>query len=144
MALQVRKEKNMSKPLIYTSYFANIRNLPDTCIPISIAQFTPQGFIFAGGLEYKTLAPPVDMLKRVKKDHDHAKYTVDYTHDVLGKLDKQQVQQEILDMSNGKIPILVCYEKPDNFCHRKIVAEWLGITEWSNETCTTEIEEALF
>lgn len=139
LGVQERRENlDMSNPLIFTSYFANIRNLPETCIPISIARITPQGFVITGGLEYKKLAPSYELLKKVKNDHDHAKYAVAYKQEVLNNLDKQQVQQEILDMSNGKTPILVCYESPDKFCHRKIVGEWLGISEWSNETCPTE------
>lgn len=127
--------------MIFTSYFANIRNLPPNCIPISIAQFPPKGFVSQGGLEYKTLAPPKNLLRKVQQDHNHREYILSYKHEVLDKLDKNQVYQELLDMSNGQTVVLCCYEKPEKFCHRKIVQKWLGITEWCEDMST---ENSLF
>lgn len=53
---------------IYTTYFANVRNLPDEVVPIAIFS----------------------------------------------------------EISEGKDCALVCYEAPDKFCHRHLVAEWLN------------------
>lgn len=132
----------MSNSLIFTSYFANVRNLPVNCCPISIAQFPPKGW---SGLEYKKLAPPAHVLMMSKAGKmSHHDYIIAYKHEVLDNLDKQQVQQELLDMSKGKPVALLCYEKPtgDWFCHRKIVQHWLGISEWVSDDMSKE--ESLF
>lgn len=39
---------------IYTTYFANIRHLPESIIPVSIAGKPPEKW---DGIEYKKLAP---------------------------------------------------------------------------------------
>lgn len=83
--------------MIYTTYFAQLRNLPESIIPC-------------------------------------------FNEQVLGALNATDV---ILDLSRmiysfnvGESDIcLVCYEKPDDFCHRHLVAQWLrangfSCTEW--------------
>ena len=46
---------------------------------------------------------------------------------ILQKLDKDTVLQELSAMTGGQDFALVCYEKPGDFCHRHLVAEWLGL-----------------
>ena len=64
--------------MIYTSYFAQIRNLPNNIIPIAICGGIPQWY---SGLWYKKLTP--------------------------------------------KYKFFICYEKPSDFCHRHLVADWM-------------------
>jgi hypothetical protein len=47
--------------------------------------------------------------------------------DVLGKLDAQQVVDELLALADGKIPVLPCFESPTSqaWCHRALVSVWL-------------------
>ena len=40
--------------MIYTSYYAKIKKLPEDVIPVSIAGKAPKGF---KGIQYKKLAP---------------------------------------------------------------------------------------
>ena len=48
-----------------------------------------------------------------------------YQEEVLDTLDADKVVEEILRLSEGKDAVLICYEKPDEFCHRHLLAEWL-------------------
>ena len=53
-------------------------------------------------------------------------------HERLGVLDKESVLKNLEKLAGGREEIaLVCYEKPGDFCHRHIVADWLdqGIEE---------------
>ncbi len=46
----------------------------------------------------------------------------------LAKLDPAVVLKDLADLSAGKIPALLCFEKPppdQNWCHRGLVAAWL-------------------
>ena len=56
-----QKAENMR---IYTTYFANIRNLPDNVVPISITLKSPPGW---AGAEFKKLAPPYKLLQMYKE-----------------------------------------------------------------------------
>lgn len=97
-----------------TSYFAKSFNHPNA---ISIAGRAPDGFT---GRQYKKLAPPYWVFKKYKEDGDQEFYTEHYFKEVLNKLDPHKVLEEL-----GAHAILLCYETPEKFCHRKLVAQWL-------------------
>ena len=46
---------------------------------------------------------------------------------MLANLDPAQVMADLINISDGKVPALVCYEKPgvDGWCHRGMVSVWL-------------------
>lgn len=97
-----------------TSYFAKYRNGAGG---VSIALYPPRGF---AGKRYKALAPPDWLLKRYKQAPDEEQYTRDYKTHVLDKLDPKQVFKDL-----GPDAVLLCFEAPDKFCHRRLVARWL-------------------
>lgn len=124
--------------MIYTSYFAQIRNFPENLTPISICGKAPNWY---KGLQYKKLAPKYDFFMEWKKNHDNDYYIEHFQSEVLAQLNATEV---ILDFSRldygfnvGENDIaLICYEKPSDFCHRHLVAEWLNqngfrCEEWS-------------
>lgn len=108
--------------MIYTSYFANYKKLPSNITPISIARITPKWFI---GLEYKKLAPSWELLNYYKTTEDKVKYNNLFKIE-LNKLNPHMVINElqILANQNNNI-VLLCYEKPNTFCHRHLVSQWL-------------------
>jgi uncharacterized protein YeaO (DUF488 family) len=112
--------------MIYTSYFARLKDLPSDVIPISICGKAPDWY---DGLQYKKLAPKRDFFMKWKENHDNDYYIKCFNEQVLDKLNAAEV---ILDLSSmllslGKTDIcLVCYEKPGDFCHRHLVADWLN------------------
>jgi len=104
---------------IYTGYFAKIKQYRDAGLTtISIARFNR----YYSGASMKILAPaaeiihyPEDVYKPIYKEQ-------------LKKLSPSGILDEIKKLSNGKDCILLCYEKPGDFCHRRMVAKWL----WDN------------
>ncbi len=109
--------------MIYTSYFAKIRKFPEGMMPISICAFTPK---FYDGIEYKKLAPTKDILLKYKEDCNEEEYDASFNKEVLSLLDPKVVENELLALANGKTPVLCCYEKSSDFCHRKLVSKWLN------------------
>lgn len=115
----------------YTTYFANINNLPDNVVAISIARWSPKWW---RRQEYKKLAPSAELLTRYKKNGDELEYIREYNKQ-LDKLDPHEVYVELLELSGGMPFALVCYEGKGKFCHRILVANWLrshgiDIKEW--------------
>lgn len=107
---------------IYTSYFAKLRKLPENAIPISICGKAPDWYT---GLQYKKLAPKYDFFMKWKQDHDDAEYIRCFDAQVLDGLDPTKVFEELQSMAGpDKIIVLICYEKPGDFCHRHLVAKW--------------------
>lgn len=108
--------------MIYTSYFAKIKSLPDNIVPVSISLKPPAGY---NGLQYKTLAPSPSVLHNWKQEADEYEYVVRYYKEILNRLTIKQVITELRELADGKDIALVCYEKPSDFCHRHLVAQWL-------------------
>lgn len=114
--------------MIYTSYFAQLNKLPENIIPISICVKAPDWY---KGLQYKKLAPKYDFLKKWKEDQNNEYYIKCFNEQILDKLDWFQVYEELHDLADscGKPHYeiaLICYEKPSDFCHRHLVADWFN------------------
>lgn len=128
--------------MIYTTYFGNLRRIKETdhVIPISIAAKPPIGWT---GLEYKKLAPTYGCLKAYKSDKNKDAYIKRYFKEVLEQLKADEVVHELMELLPDKerlsvkavsCPIwynphihiaLVCYEIPEDFCHRHLDRWWL-------------------
>ena len=106
-----------------TSYYAISMSDPNA---VSIAGRAPAGY---KGREYKKLAPKYWFFKKYKEGGDKDFYKEQYQKEVLNKLDPKEVYEEL-----GEEAVLLCYEKPTDFCHRHLVAEWL------NKSLNLEIE----
>ena len=122
--------------MIYTSYFAQLKNIPDNIVPITICGKAPDWYT---GIQYKKLAPKYDFFVKWKQNNDNNYYIKCFIEQVLSKLNAKDVEQELYKLSNNKDVVLICYEKPENFCHRHIVSAWLNnniinCTEWINHT----------
>ena len=119
---------------IYTTYFANVRNLPSNIIPISIAGRAPEKW---NGLEYKKVAPKWSFFNKWKQTHDNNYYIEHFNTEVLNKLNPDKVVSELFALDTGYKDCdiaLVCYESPKDFCHRHLVAGWLN----RNGYCVSE------
>lgn len=122
--------------MIYTSYFAVISRLPDYIEPVSIARWSPSWY---RGKTFQKLAPPRDIFDKYERDKNEADYIQAYRKRVLSRLYPDNVIRELHTLTDKLNIALICYEKPDDFCHRHLVADWLnehGIEclEWKGES----------
>ena len=108
---------------IYTGYFGKSKKYPAEIVQISICASPPKAY---KGLEYKILAPKYRIFMEWKDTHNSNRYIQCFNSEVLGPLDPKSVYADLERMSGGKDIVLLCYEKPEDFCHRHIVADWLG------------------
>lgn len=112
---------------IYTSYFAQLRNLQKKDIfPISIARFSPKWY---KGLRVLDVAPEPYMLR---DSETREKYILDYQK-ILNSLNVEAFIEKIEKLSGGKDVALLCYEKPNEFCHRHLLADFLNQKGYSIE-----------
>ncbi|MDO8640243.1 MAG: hypothetical protein Q7R33_01755 [Nitrosarchaeum sp.] len=98
-----------------TSYFAKSAKKPNA---VSIAGKAPVWFT---GRQYKKLAPKYWFFQKYKEDGDVEFYKIQYQKEVLDKLDPKTVFMEL-----GDNAVILCWEAPDKFCHRHLVAKWLS------------------
>ena len=107
---------------IYTSYFANTKSVNNT---VAICTGVPDWY---KGEIYSALAPGWDIVMEYKnavKDGKPlnqiiANYSRRYENEILAYLDPEEVYNDL----KGKV--LLCYEKPTDFCHRHLVRVWLN------------------
>jgi len=93
---------------LYTSYFSKYKNGKNA---VSIARGTPRWF---SGKRIIEFAPPRYMI-----DFPEEKYKKEFQKEVIEKTAKSG----LLKLEDGMV--LLCYEKPNEFCHRHIIADWL-------------------
>lgn len=123
--------------MIFTSYFGKMRKFPKNVIPIAICAVVPNWY---RGMAYASLAPKYDHLMKYKDDHNEADYIECYNNTILKYLNPLLVLHELEQLLPVKAVksrkerfwespdlhvVLLCYEKPSEFCHRQIVAKWL-------------------
>ena len=96
---------------MFTSYLGNLKNIPAELRPVCIARGKPR--FYAGDCDLR-LAPTWAMLKMDKAEYDH------HFNALLAQLDPAQVYRDL-----GENAVLLCWEKPNESCHRRRVAEWL-------------------
>lgn len=122
---------------IYTSNYARNANNPNA---IGISLTIPEWY---EGKRMEFLAPKSDMIGKIRKgtaNYNQRKYTRDY----LDLLKARNVDPKKLIETISEGAILLCYESPGEFCHRRVLADWIerhtGVTvpEWMNEKETVQ------
>ena len=105
---------------IYTSYFSNSKRLAEAGVKqIGIALYPPKWF---KGVSLKCVAPTASILYGSKGQED---YTRRYQNEVLSNINPKYFLETVESYSGGRDVALCCFEKPGDFCHRHLLAEWL-------------------
>ena len=110
--------------MVYTSYFANWRKFPPGAVQVSISLYPPRGF---KGHKFPDLQPPKELFSAYKNGRITESQYADRFREYLETQDKTLILKFLNDI--GRDVVLLCYETPEKFCQRHIVAEWLGIKE---------------
>jgi len=111
------------KTSYFTKYFIECKGIGG----VSIARSSPKWYT---GLCYIELAPPWKLIRYYKNSSNsqfikEQQYTVQYNELVLNKLDPHKVYKELIYLTEPNEPILLCWEKEGEFCHRHLVTDWL-------------------
>lgn len=119
---------------LYTSYYANYQNIPKDLYCIGISRMCPEWFKnnhLTNFVHYKNnfLAPSEKLLSSFKADEcTEEDYKRTYITDLFTGLKEMGYQDipswvSVLESnysSNWKGVVFLCYEKPENFCHRHL------------------------
>lgn len=107
--------------VIYTGYIAQVAKYKNAGLdPILITASAKIKL-----MRISELAPPWIIVDSIKKGKiTQAQYTEMYIEH-LNKLGVRYLRELIEGLMEKYNPILLCYEKPTDFCHRHILAEWI-------------------
>lgn len=126
--------------MIYTSYFSKVKKIygdNNNLEFVSIAGYKPNWFDNSLIVihKYTKLSPKKqwwniwhekfkDCLNCLESINYYTNY---YKKTVLDKLKPQDVYNDLMEISDRKNVVLLCYETPEKFCHRHLVSEWLNM-----------------
>lgn len=112
---------------IYTSYYSAMASRYEDYAIVSISTSVPKWFPVRM-LRMKELIPPWEIVEGIHNGEiTEEEYTRVYKEQ-LSKVDRELILKEldaISTINDNKDVVLCCYEAPNKFCHRKLVAEWL-------------------
>ena len=97
--------------MIFNSNFRTAGHLPQA---VAISRGVPRSW---QGRVYKPLAPSWKLVKIA----DQTQFIRLYKAEVLDKLDPRQV---LRDLGSDDF-VMLCWEPPGDFCHRRVAAAWL-------------------
>lgn len=94
--------------------------LPAGHLRISIARSTPRGMRDLP--QIRELAPGASYFRTATVDQYIPLYA-----EGLARLDPMAIVERIDQLAAGRIPVLCCWEKPNqgDFCHRALISVWL-------------------
>lgn len=129
-----------SKFDIYTGYYAQMKKYWKLgIVPVSIAYLTPQWY---DGEVCFELAPSRQLLKKWKQDEiTEDEYKEQYIHQLDNDVQWSKVLKKLKQISakyKDADLVLCCYEKPEDFCHRHILAEYFR-TEMDMDVIECEV-----
>ncbi len=96
-----------------TGSFFTTEGLPGR---VSIARFAPKGYRALP--RFGALAPGA-WFKSVAEDDYRLRYAAQ-----LARLDPQETWAALHALAGGAEPLPLCWERPGQFCHRRLVARW--------------------
>lgn len=95
---------------MFTSNYARQKRIPADLSIVAISRRPPRWY--KGKIELD-LAPTSEMLKMNREDYDR-EFMLQ-----LSRLDPQEMWDRL-----GENSVLLCFESPNTWCHRRAVAEW--------------------
>lgn len=116
--------------MIFTSYYGFLSRIPKEYKPIVISRSVPRGLECFK--RYEALAPPAPVLTDYLNTHRELEFTVRFQK-WLDHLNAANVVKDLYDLAGTEKIVLICYEKPGDFCHRHLVAKWLKKNGFSCE-----------
>ena len=120
---------------IYTTYLSRMKYIPKGTMKAIIMRFPP--FVNEGPdvVHIPELSPTNELFKKYKGDHDWDYFEKEFQNQIETNQDTMEYLDlliENLDDPNGNDVCLICCEKDNTLCHRRLIAEYLKFLgyEW--------------
>lgn len=140
---------------IQTSYYGNIKKLPEDFFIVAISGGIPDALKDAVDYWDQDLAPSLSIFNEYKKIPDSENYVSRFQKEIMPNIDwleKLETYERMANDLNKMVDniVFLCYEKVDSgdgkgvFCHRHVVAEIIErefktvVTEYGYEDCKRE------
>lgn len=125
--------------MYYTSYYGNRQLNPDRHFLVRISNSAPAGFHVDHVIN--EAIPDWDTLIKPYKEGslNEIDYTLKYKKQLSNKMFNILLElDDIKANAKDKDVVFLCYEKPSDFCHRHVFAQWLAD---QHEIYSLDVEE---
>lgn len=124
----------MIAPKLYTSYFGNVVRI-NRCLDklgkyefvgicfVSISRFPPPGFVKH---IFKEVEPSNSLLQIAKSKAITPREYDEVYREQLKYVNFHDIETKIINLGPTDFIIFLCYEKPEDHCHRHLFAEYLS------------------
>ena len=126
LLMEIRDMNSKPQYRIYTTYFANLRNVPENSVVVSIAQYNPKGVNIPRFIDF---APGQGLLTMYKQGEiTEQEYTEQFMQMLsnLPNLDKIRAHMAKYTADQDKSLVFVCYEGKNKFCHRHLIVKFFS------------------
>ena len=113
---------------IFTSNFAKAKSLDSSkYLVVAISRYVPKGY---SGVRELRFAPSRELLMSYKKGLSSELYTKAFFNELIDEENVYSVFKDLAVLSHGRDIVLCCYEKAGDFCHRRLIADFV-LTHWN-------------
>lgn len=113
---------------IFTSNFAKAKSLDDSkYLVVAISRYVPRGY---SGVRELSFAPSRRLLMSYKKGLSSELYTKAFFNELIDEENVYSVFKNLARLSHGRDIVLCCYEKAGDFCHRRLIADFV-LSHWN-------------
>ena len=113
---------------IFTSNFAKAKSLDNSkYLVVAISRYVPKGY---SGVRELRFAPSRRLLMSYKKGLSSELYTKAFFNELIDKENVYSVFKDLASLSHGRDIVLCCYEKAGDFCHRRLIADFVS-SNWN-------------
>ena len=102
--------------------------MPRNILPVAICRKIPKGY---NGNIYAKLCPSKGALALYRETQDEFAMKRHFYEETLSQLNAREIAEYLQSLNPEGDIVLICYEKPGDFCHRHLVSDWFnksGIT----------------
>ncbi len=126
---------------IFTSYYGSKTLDRNRHFLVQISNSAPKGF--ETDIKWEEVVPDWNTLVKPSKDGEITEFTYRARYNRQLQVSAFTIIlafESIAKQAAGKDIVLLCYEKPDDFCHRHILAEWIKVWKTSFLSMVPELE----
>lgn len=124
---EIRQSRVLKNTPLATGYFSRCNQYQKLgYYPVPICGKSPEWFY--EGFSYKKLAPKYYFFIKWKNGEiSNDEYIAHFYEDVLSQFSvPKKVLRDLKELTKEKKIVLLCYEKPFDFCHRHVVSHWIS------------------
>ena len=112
---------------IFTSYYARTKNFyVNRWHFVQVSHTYPNWWPIEGIIKLNEVVPPWYLVEGIKKGLLTEEYYTESYKNFLSQVDREAVLEKLYGLLKDKNVVLLCYERPTDFCHRHILASWLS------------------